>query len=108
MYYLEDEDHARQLVELGYRGSGDTLTRDEFDEQKKILRERNVHKANVARALSSAGKDLSESPFLAELAAREESILSGRLTSILFLRCRNSKKQEVRGVVGSASAAQEG
>ena len=25
MYYLEDEDLARQLVELGYRGSGETL-----------------------------------------------------------------------------------
>ena len=28
MYYLEDEELARQLVELGYRGSGDTLKRD--------------------------------------------------------------------------------
>lgn len=27
MYYLQDEDLARQLVELGYRGSGDTLQR---------------------------------------------------------------------------------
>ena len=31
MYYLEDEELARQLVELGYRGSGDTLKRDEFE-----------------------------------------------------------------------------
>lgn len=27
MYFLQDEDTARQLVELGYRGSGDTLQR---------------------------------------------------------------------------------
>eukprot|EP00968_Pinguiococcus_pyrenoidosus_P023937 scaffold4101_cov267-Pinguiococcus_pyrenoidosus.AAC.8 len=27
MFYLEDEDLARQLVELNYRGSGDTLKR---------------------------------------------------------------------------------
>ena len=27
MFYLEDEDLARQLVELGYRGSGETLKR---------------------------------------------------------------------------------
>lgn len=30
MYYLQDEDLARQLVELGYRGSGDTLQRYEM------------------------------------------------------------------------------
>ena len=27
LYYLEDEELARQLVELGYRGSGETLKR---------------------------------------------------------------------------------
>jgi hypothetical protein len=47
MYYLEDEDQARQLVELGYRGSGDTLSREEFEAQKKMLRERNVQKVHI-------------------------------------------------------------
>ena len=28
MNYLEDEEMARQLVELGYRGLGDTIRRD--------------------------------------------------------------------------------
>lgn len=28
MGYLEDEEMARQLVELGYRGLGDTIRRD--------------------------------------------------------------------------------
>ena len=27
-YYLEDEDLARQLVELGYHGKGDILSRE--------------------------------------------------------------------------------
>ena len=36
MFYLEDEDLARQLVELGYRGSGDTLKREEFEARKKV------------------------------------------------------------------------
>lgn len=35
LYYLEDEDLARQLVELGYRGSGETLKREEFEARKK-------------------------------------------------------------------------
>lgn len=74
MFYLEDEDHARQLVELGYRGSGDTLTREEFEAHKKALAERSIQKTNVQRVLASANKDFSESPFLSELAAREEAI----------------------------------
>jgi hypothetical protein len=96
MYYLEDEGHARQLVELGYRGSGDTLTREEFEAQKKLILERSVQKTNVKRALASAEKDFSGLPFLAELAVREEPILSGKLTTIMFLRGLNPKGQEVR------------
>ncbi|CAM9257670.1 unnamed protein product [Heterosigma akashiwo] len=38
MYFLEDEDLARQLVELGYRGSGDTLQREEFGKKRRCGR----------------------------------------------------------------------
>ncbi|XP_052316783.1 cilia- and flagella-associated protein 299 isoform X1 [Oncorhynchus keta] len=34
LYYLEDEELARQLVELGYRGSGEVLKREEFETRK--------------------------------------------------------------------------
>ena len=34
LYYLEDEELARQLVELGYRGSGEVLKREEFEQRK--------------------------------------------------------------------------
>ncbi|MGH0174690.1 UNVERIFIED_CONTAM: hypothetical protein FKN15_006857 [Acipenser sinensis] len=34
LYYLEDEELARQLVELGYRGSGEVLKREEFESRK--------------------------------------------------------------------------
>ena len=34
LYYLEDEELARQLVELGYRGSGEVLKREEFEARK--------------------------------------------------------------------------
>uniref|UniRef100_A0A5K4EJY4 Cilia- and flagella-associated protein 299 n=1 Tax=Schistosoma mansoni TaxID=6183 RepID=A0A5K4EJY4_SCHMA len=39
LFYLEDEEVARQLVELGYRGSGETLKREEFNSRKKALAE---------------------------------------------------------------------
>ena len=57
MYYLEDDEMARQLVELGYRGSGDTLKRDEFEARRRALRERGTQRANVPKALASHGKD---------------------------------------------------
>nr|KAG5701214.1 hypothetical protein BaRGS_008590 [Batillaria attramentaria] len=34
LYYLEDQELARQLVELGYRGSGEVLKREEFEARK--------------------------------------------------------------------------
>ena len=37
LFYLEDEELARQLVELGYRGSGEVLKREEFEAKKAAL-----------------------------------------------------------------------
>uniref|UniRef100_A0A7M4ELB6 Cilia- and flagella-associated protein 299 n=2 Tax=Crocodylus porosus TaxID=8502 RepID=A0A7M4ELB6_CROPO len=34
LYYLENEEMARQLVELGFRGSGEVLKREEFEARK--------------------------------------------------------------------------
>ena len=102
MYYLEDEELARQLVELGYRGSGDTLKRDEFEARKRALRERGTQKANVPKQLASANKDLSQFPFLLALANREELVRNGKLTTIVFLRDRNGKGQEVSGYIDYA------
>ena len=37
LFYLGDEELARQLVELGYRGSGEVLKREEFEAKKAAL-----------------------------------------------------------------------
>jgi len=102
LYYLENEDLARQLVELGYRGSGDALKREEFEARKKALRERATQKANVPKQLSSANKDLSEYPTLLALANREELVRNGKLTSIIFIRDKNAKGQEVSAYIDYA------
>ncbi|KAF5395939.1 Cilia and flagella-associated protein [Paragonimus heterotremus] len=39
LFYLEDEELARQLVELGYRGSGEIVKRDDFNSRKIALAE---------------------------------------------------------------------
>jgi len=103
LYYLEDEELARQLVELGYRGSGETLKREEFEGRKKAVEQARINKLRAApKALTSAGKDVSGYPFLASLAEREEMVRNGKLTTIIFIRERNTKGQEVSGYIDYA------
>jgi hypothetical protein len=64
MNYLEDEEMARQLVELGYRGLGDTIRREDFEARKKLLHEKTNQKHAQPKQLASADKDFSKHPFL--------------------------------------------
>eukprot|EP00292_Cryptomonas_paramecium_P014076 CAMPEP_0113693594 /NCGR_PEP_ID=MMETSP0038_2-20120614/19749_1 /TAXON_ID=2898 /ORGANISM="Cryptomonas paramecium" /LENGTH=235 /DNA_ID=CAMNT_0000615679 /DNA_START=6 /DNA_END=713 /DNA_ORIENTATION=+ /assembly_acc=CAM_ASM_000170 len=103
LYYLEDQDLARQLVELGYRGSGETLKREEFMARKKAAEEAKASKLrNAPKKLASADKDLAHFPFLHNLAEREDLVRNGKLTSIIFIRDKNSKGQEVSGYIDYA------
>ena len=102
MFYLEDEELARQLVELGYRGSGETLKREEFESRKKAELEKFSQKQHVSKTIASLGKDVSHSGFLTALASREELVRSGKLTSIIFIRDKNKRGQEVSGYIDYA------
>ncbi len=103
LFYLEDDAIARQLVELGYRGTGETLRRDDFETRKAALEQAHSAKLSRApRALFSHNKDLSGFPLLASLAEREQMISSGKLTTIIFIRDRNAKGQEVSGYIDYA------
>jgi len=99
------QDLARQLVELGYRGSGETLKREEFEARKRAAEAARLSKLRAApKALASANKEkqIAESPFLAALAEREEMVRNGKLTTVLFIRDRNAKGQEVSGYIDYA------
>jgi len=103
IYYLEDEDLARQLVELGYRGSGETLKREEFFARKKAIEQARLNKLrSTPKPLASASKDVTGFPFLASLAEREEMVRNGKLTTIIFIRDKNAKGQEVSGYIDYA------
>jgi hypothetical protein len=91
-----------QLIELGYRGAGDTLKREEFEARKKADREKYLHKEAAPKPLASMGKDLSSNPVLQALAAREELVWGGKLTCIIFVRDFNSKGQEISGYIDLA------
>lgn len=71
---------ARQLVELGYRGSGEPLKREEFESRKKAAESFRLSKRMTTNVLASYGKDFTDYPFLKALADREEANRSGKLT----------------------------
>ncbi|XP_067871404.1 cilia- and flagella-associated protein 299 [Heterodontus francisci] len=98
LYYLEDEELARQLVELGYRGSGEMLKREEFEMRKAAAEAARLAKKSHKKVLASAGKELKDN-FLIALAEREEANRSGIMTSIIFIRDYNSHGQEISGYI---------
>ncbi|KAI9168259.1 hypothetical protein H9P43_007631 [Blastocladiella emersonii ATCC 22665] len=102
LFYLEDKDLARQLVELGYRGSGEPIKREEFDARKKAAENFRLAKRWQAKLLSSHGKDFARSALLTALAEREEANRNGKMTTIIFLRMRNSRQQEISGYIDYA------
>ncbi|KAI8818984.1 uncharacterized protein EV422DRAFT_551132 [Fimicolochytrium jonesii] len=102
LYFLEDKELARQLVELGYRGSGEPLKREEFEAKKRAAENFRLNKRLATKVLASYAKDLSGYPFLQALAEREESNRSGKLTSIIFIRTYNAKNQEISGYIDYA------
>lgn len=108
MYYLEDEELARDLVELGYNGNGETLKRDEFDVRKQAERDKHLQKDKVPNEYASMGKDLSAYPFLHALANREELVRKGKVTvgaclrlqldlfNVLLVHCIYSRREYKR------------
>merc|ERR1712013_48060 len=103
LFYLCDEELARELVELGYRGSGDTLNRKQFEEKKREFQELNnkniLKRGRQQIELFSYGIDLSSNRFLAELAKREELVRNGKVTTIIFIRTVNNRGQEISGYI---------
>ncbi|XP_072921330.1 cilia- and flagella-associated protein 299 isoform X2 [Hemitrygon akajei] len=83
MYYLEDEELARQLVELGYRGSGEVLKREEFEKRKATAEAARIAKKSQKKALASPGKELKDN-FLLALAEREEDNRSGKMSESVW------------------------
>jgi len=101
LYYLEDEELARQLVELGYRGSGEVLKREEFLSRKHAAEASRLSKRSQQKTLASSGKTITD-PFLKALAQREEANRSGKMTTIVFIRDQNTKGQEISGYIDFA------
>eukprot|EP00073_Rattus_norvegicus_P040069 XP_008768300.2 PREDICTED: uncharacterized protein C4orf22 homolog isoform X1 [Rattus norvegicus] len=101
LYYLEDEGLARQLVELGYRGTGEIVKREDFEARKAAIDIARQAERTQKKTLTSAGKDLHDN-FLKALAMREEDNRTGKLSTVIFIRDKNSHGQEVSGYIDYA------
>ncbi|CAF1589301.1 unnamed protein product, partial [Didymodactylos carnosus] len=74
-----DEELARQLVELGYRGSDEVIKREEFLARKAAAEALLLSRRIQAPKLASANKEITE-PLLRELADTEEANRTGKMT----------------------------
>ncbi|XP_034287093.1 cilia- and flagella-associated protein 299 isoform X2 [Pantherophis guttatus] len=101
LFYLENEEMARQLVELGFRGSGEVLKREDFIARKLAAEASRISERQQQKILSSAGKELKDN-FLKALAEREEANRNGKVSSIIFIRDRNARGQEVSAYIDYA------
>ncbi|XP_037065085.1 cilia- and flagella-associated protein 299 isoform X2 [Peromyscus leucopus] len=101
LYYLEDESLARQLVELGYRGTGEIVKREDFEARKAAIDIARLAERTQKKALTSAGKELQDN-FLKALAMREEDNRNGKVSTVIFIRDKNSHGQEVSGYIDYA------
>jgi len=98
-FYLEEDELARQLVEIGCR-KGEVLSREEFAARCEAADlAKRAKRQNAPKVLASAEKDLTDYPFLRHLAAREELVRNGKLSTIIFIRDRNAKGQETSGYI---------
>lgn len=79
LFYLEDQELARQLVEVGYHGKGEILTRDQFADRKAAFVERQKNRRDLqVKALSHEACPIEDNPFLKALASREDALRNGR------------------------------
>ncbi|XP_036906931.1 cilia- and flagella-associated protein 299 isoform X1 [Sturnira hondurensis] len=109
LFYLEDEDLAHQLVELGGRGTGKVVKRGDFEARKAAIvaiRKAAIEAAKLAertqkKTLTSTSKDLQDN-FLKALAVREEDNRNGKVSSVIFIRDRNSHGQQVSAYIDYA------
>eukprot|EP00708_Paratrimastix_pyriformis_P004357 GAFH01003221.1.p1 GENE.GAFH01003221.1~~GAFH01003221.1.p1 ORF type:complete len:252 (-),score=88.30 GAFH01003221.1:223-897(-) len=100
LFYLEDQDVARELVEIGWRGQGDTLKREDFEARKqKAEMFKQAKSMTQQQTLCSEGVDLANFPFRQHLARIEKPVRDGRLAVIIFIRHVNSRGQEISGYI---------
>ncbi|XP_050300968.1 cilia- and flagella-associated protein 299-like [Anthonomus grandis grandis] len=97
--YLQSVDVARTIANLGYRSSGETLSRKQFE--KRLAAVLNyLYPPYKAYELSSEGLVAPDADhFIKELSARERANRIGVLSTIVFLRAFTNAGIEISGYI---------
>ena len=97
--YLQDGELARLIAELGYRGTGKTLTEKEYlEEIEKIEMAKKLKEINenAEQAGDLLGPVEGESPLVTAIKQRYKDNKEGRMNSVLFIYT----KSESEGISG--------
>lgn len=98
LFYLETLNAARLIAEYGYRNStGKTLTREDFDIKKEVMRE--ILNPSIKQHQMFSYDCKIEDSFLVNLAERERPNRLGSLSTIIFLRDKKSSGFEVSSYI---------
>ncbi|XP_066594548.1 cilia- and flagella-associated protein 299-like [Prorops nasuta] len=95
--YLRNLKIARQISELGYRRTGETLDRNTFYQRAKAVKDI-VYPIQRPYELTSEFVQ-SNDKFLQELALRENANRLGYISTIIFLRNSSKHQSEVSGYI---------
>ncbi|XP_030377781.1 cilia- and flagella-associated protein 299-like [Scaptodrosophila lebanonensis] len=96
--YLQNSKLVKQIVQLGFRTkAGKVLSHDEFDDRKKLLKERLAPKVIETKLYCKyfTGKD----PVLRELAVREAPNVVQLISTIIFLQVRQRNGFYISGYI---------
>jgi hypothetical protein len=106
MFYLENQDLARHIVEMGFKGKN-MLDRAQFEDLKKKNADAinsqtlaNIRKNKKKKErMSSYGQNLTDFPLLKALAEREAAVRNGEKSVIVFIRDYDARGNEVSGYI---------
>lgn len=94
--YLENIQSARTIAELGYRTSGETLSRKQFERRlAAVTRYLTPHQPYISYSEGITGGD----PLHVNLAIRERSNRVGILSTIIFLSIEKIKGFEISAYI---------
>ena len=96
------------MIEVGYHGKGEILTREQFEGKKAAIAEAKKNRnSNQPKQLASTAMTENSTEFLAQLAAREELVRNGRMSTIIFIRAKPPGKNEISGYIDLAHRMKE-
>ncbi|XP_055354961.1 uncharacterized protein LOC129600463 [Paramacrobiotus metropolitanus] len=103
MFYLGDHRMAQKIVEQGLHNNREKFTRKTFErEQVAAAERRRLEREEHQNKITATFTAIQEDCVLQELVRRKDANENGQLLTIIFIRTRSTKGQEISGYVDYA------